>query len=331
MKNRLHVSKNFIVVGLIILTFIVIIFYSKDLHTKNNICTKVGAIIFSDDFAESFLAFQNEIRKYGYNSIEFEVENINGNLDAIKDILNRFKEKGIKIIYATTTPVNQKIKELNDNYNFYVIFAQVASPKESKLVLDESSSGTNFVGVTRAAFKMTEKRISIFKDMFPSLRKLIVFYGAQENFLKEGIKKYYTFVKKLDMEVELVPIVDPQTIKNYRIENPEISGIFMAPSAFSVKYFSELKKLSEKYNIPIMAIDTNLVKKGATVAYSQSFSEDGAQSAYILYLLLRGFNPKNLPVRMPTKIDLFVNKKNIEKIGRNFNQLYYSYADMVIE
>ncbi|MCA1980632.1 MAG: hypothetical protein LDL10_03755 [Calditerrivibrio sp.] len=331
MIDILSFSKKLFTISMTILFLILLFFYSKELHPKHNICMKVGVIIFSDEFTDSFTGLQDGIKRHGYNNIEFEFKNIDGDLNKIENILNEFKKKGIKIVYATTNIVNQKIKELNDNYNFYIIFAQVASPEESKLVLGKSFSGTNFVGVTRAAFKTTRKRIAIFKNAFPYIKKIIVFYNPQEKFLEKHLSQYDSFTNGLGIKVEIVPIINVDSFTQYKVEEPEITGIFMAPSPFSVKFFSKIKEIAKIYRLPIMAIDNSLINKGATIAYSQSFYKDGIQSAYYLHLLIKGMKPEYLPIQMPNNMELFINKKDIDTKNINFNRLYYSYANKVIE
>jgi len=323
---RKYIAFLFIITSVI---FVIIIFkslgVSKSYHPQ-----KVGVILFSEEFRESFIGFQEGAKFYGLKNMEFIVENISGDLGKIETILKYFKERGVKILFATTTPVNLKIKELNKKYDFFVIFNQVADPKGSGLVKDESCSGTNFIGVSRAAFITFGKRMEIFKDAFPEMQNILIFYKENEKFLEEHLKEYDSLAKKINIKALLVPIEDGRSIENYQIKDKN-TGIFMAPSAYLVKYIKNIKSLADRYRIPIMAIDGNLVEKGATIAYSQSFYNDGFSAAYYLHLLLKGIDPKILPTQKPQKMELWINKKNIKNINMKFNQVYYGYADRVIE
>lgn len=311
--------------------FFAFILFENESVSKNHLPYKVGVIIFSEEFRDSFNGLKAGIKQYGYKNIEFYEENINGDLSKVDAILKSFKDKEIKIIFTTTTPLNQKIKELNDKYNFYVIFTQVASPKESGLIKDDKNSGTNFVGVSRAAFITVKKRLKIFKDAFPDLNTIVIFYNPTEKFLEKHTLEYKPFLDKEEINLIMAPIKNEIEIDNYKIENPKNTGIFMAPSAFSVKYFKNIKKLAERNRIPIMAIDTYLVEKGAALAYSQSFFNDGFQSSYYLNLLFKGIEPKHLPIQLPEKMELVLNKKVIDNVTMRFNKVYYGYTDRILE
>lgn len=327
---RKYKMKWFFISIIILFTFFIFLIENNSL-SKSSVPVKVGVIIFSDLFSDSLRGLKDGIASYGFNNIEFVETNINGDLNKVDQILKSFKEKGIKIIFATTTPLNQKLKELNDKYDFHIIFTQVASPVESGLIKDERISGTNFIGISRAAFRTVPKRMTIFKDAFPDLEEFVIFYGKEEKFLEKHLAKYDNLSKELGIKLTILPIKSGSEIDNYEITNPKITGIFMAPSATTVRYFKNIKQLAEKYRVPIMAIDTYLVKNGATIAYSQSFYDDGFQASYYLNLLIKGLDPKDLAIQLPEKMELFVNKSVINKLSIKFNRNYYGYADKVIE
>ncbi|MCX8083790.1 MAG: hypothetical protein N3C60_02610 [Calditerrivibrio sp.] len=324
-------KKRVLLLSVFLLSVVIILVLSQTTSNSDSKRHLVGVLLFSEEFRESFLGLQDGLKKTGHNHVDFDIVNINGDLNLVEPTLKRFHEKGIKIIYSTTTPLTHKIKEYNSKFDFFVVYNQIASPIESKLSLDKKLSGTNFVGPSRAAFVTYKKRIQIFKDAFPNIKTIIIFYGLEETFLEKHLNEYTPFAQQLGLEVILSPIYNKEIFSRYHIEDPSSTGIFMAPSAFSVRHFEQIKKLAEKYAVPIMAIDTYLVKKGATIAYSQSFYNDGIQASYYLDLLLKGINPKYLPIQLPNYMELYINETAISKLKMPFNKLYYSYADRVIK
>lgn len=328
MKNM----KTFLIVIIFALSFLVLfIIFKNNSESRLYPQRKVGVIIFSKEFEDSFRGFSDDVKKYNYLNVEFQVVNIDGDLAKVEPALELFHQKGIKIILATTTPVSQRIKELNDKYGFYVIFTQVASPVESGLAMDEKTSGTNFVGVSRVAFLITAKRMEIFKDAFPELKRVIIFYGPNEKFLEKQLAQYKDIVDNIGLELYLLPLIDEKSIDDAQTLVSGTTGIFMAPSPYSVRYFSKIRDFADRNRIPIMAIDTYLVQKGATLAYSQSFYNDGVQASYYLFLILKGIEPKILPIMRPDKIELYLNRKSISNTKMRFNKSYFGYADRIVE
>ncbi|MGB9730905.1 ABC transporter substrate binding protein [Calditerrivibrio nitroreducens] len=324
--------KTFLIVITFVLFFLALFFiFKNNSESRSYPQKKVGVIIFSKEFEDSFRGFSDGVKKYNYLDVEFQVVNIDGDLTKVEPALELFHQKSIKIILATTTPVNQKIKELNDKYGFYVIFTQVASPLESGLTMDEKSSGTNFVGVSRVAFVTLAKRMEIFKDAFPELKRVIIFYGPNEKFLEKHLAQYKDIAGNIGLELYLLPLIDEKSIDDAQKLVSENTGVFMAPSPYSVKYFSKIRDFADRNRIPIMAIDTYLVQKGATLAYSQSFYNDGVQASYYLFLTLKGIEPKNLPILRPDKMELYLNRKSITNTKMKFNKSYFGYADRIVE
>jgi len=295
----------------------------------------IGVVVYSENFSASFRGLRDGIRDLGLVNVNFEVENLHGDLSEIPEILKKFKNKRIDIVFATTTPVNQEIMKYNDKYRFDIIFNEVAEPVSAGLVKSLKKPGKNFTGVSHIAFKLLSKRFEIFTEVFPERDKILCFIDERDTFAKNQFQYLETF-RKFHPDVKLIKIrvnnsADfAEKLNNLKIGDSSEYGIVMMPHPFFVKEFDKLKSFAMEKRIPVMVIDNSLIDKGGALGYSPTFYDVGYQSAYIAVSIINGRKTPDIPVQFPDKIELTVNLNVLKKMGINFNEKYLAYANRIV-
>lgn len=296
----------------------------------------IGVILYSENFAASFKGFRDGISDLGLINVSFKEENLHGDLSKVPEILQHFNNEGIKIVLATTTPVNQEIMKYNDKYGFNVIFNEVADPVSAGLVKSLDNPGKNFTGVSHIAFKLLSKRFEIFTEVFPERKKILCFVDDRDEFAKnqfEFLDKFREFHPNVKLEKIHIKGLSSLTEKlnALKIDDSSDYGIIMMPHPFFVKEFGRLQSFAFEKRIPVMVIDNSLLDKGGTLGYSLTFYDVGYQSAFIASSIIRGRKAANIPVQLPDKIELGINLKILKDMGISFNDKYLAYANRIIK
>ncbi len=73
--------------------------------------------------------------------------------------------------------------------------------------------------------------------------------------------------------------------------------------------FPRLADLSIKHRLPTMCGLDGYAKAGGLMGYSVNEADNARRAAGYVDRLLRGANPADLPVELPTKFDLVINLK----------------------
>ena len=87
--------KTFLIVSMFVLSMLALFFIFKN-NSESRLYPqrKVGVIIFSKEFEDSFRGFSDGVKKYNYLNVEFQVVNIDGDLLRWSQRLNHFIRKG---------------------------------------------------------------------------------------------------------------------------------------------------------------------------------------------------------------------------------------------
>ncbi len=319
-----------------IIIFFLIFFLINNIYAEN--VKKVGVIIYAKPFYKVFECFKKGLEKCGYiedNNIIYFVKVINSDISKVKPALDFFKERKVNLVLTTTTFVILETKKYLSDYNFNVLFTIVGAPVKSGVVKSFKKHDKQITGISHMGYELVPKRVEIFKDAFPTLKRIIFFYNPYKKYFKKQIDLVKKPAKYLGLDYKGYTITKREDLLNYvkTIKLTPQDGILMFPDAIGMANADLQIKLAHKYKIPLMVLDNVLIGKAGCIGYSPSFCTVGEQASNIANLIFKGVKPSDIPVQLPDKIELAINLKEIKNLDKSiiFNKFYLNFADKVIK
>jgi ABC-type uncharacterized transport system substrate-binding protein len=80
-----------------------------------------------------------------------------------------------------------------------------------------------------------------------------------------------------------------------------------------------------------MAPAREFVQDGGLMSYGEDYKENYRRAATFVHKLMHGAKPADLPVELPTRYHLTINRKTADALGLTIPALLYIFADEVIE
>ncbi|MDK2791683.1 MAG: hypothetical protein PWQ25_546 [Deferribacteres bacterium] len=329
--------RSHIIIITIFLVFTHSLLFAFGLSANLKVPLKVGAIVYSDEFLpglEGLKAGLKELKYLNEKSVYFDIRVINGDLSRIESLLEEFYSKGIKVLFVTTTPVAIKVMQLNKKYNFKVIFNEVADPVLSNLANSLETPGKNMTGVSHAAFRMIPKRIQMALEFFYDTKKVYYLKGDLSRKLKIVSDKVDETERLLNIKIERINFGDSEYenfLKKLSMQDNSNSIIILGPDAELVINFNKIRDMSYMYGIPLVAMDSSLVERGATFAYASNFYDVGKQSSYILDMIFKGADASLIPIQLPDDVGVYINKTALKYIKNRYDLHFLHYARRCFE
>ena len=107
--------------------------------------------------------------------------------------------------------------------------------------------------------------------------------------------------------------------------------LLVLSGAFLIPHRAQVIELAVRQRLPSMWIFKGYAEAGGLMSYGVDAVAMYRQGATIVGKVLKGANPSDLPVELPTKFELVINLKTAKAIGVELPTAILLRADEVIE
>ena len=109
------------------------------------------------------------------------------------------------------------------------------------------------------------------------------------------------------------------------------SGLVVLPDATTVVNRGLIVAVAARYRVPAIYAFRFAVADGGLISYGADIVDQFRQAAGYVDRILKGANPAELPVQLPTKYVMSINLKTAKALGLDLPLLLQQRADEVIE
>ena len=254
--------------------------------------------------------------------------------DELRPIAKAYTEKKFDVIVTLggTAPLIAK----ESTQEIPIVFLGVSDPLLLGLVKSVARPEANVTGVAhRTDVEMHGKRLQVFKEAAPTLRRVVVLYNARvEN---PGHAKSLALVEKVfpDIGLKLAekPIKSAADIEEAlsSVSRDTTDGLFLICSGLFREPFKKIAAVAIQKKLVLMGCGAlDVTEKGALVSYESDRYRVGHRGAWYVDRILKGTKPQDLPVEAPTYFELVLNLKAAKQIGLTIPPNVLARADKVI-
>lgn len=197
-----------------------------------------------------------------------------------------------------------------------IVFLGGSDPVGMGLVASFRRPGGNVTGVADLDVDLAPKRLEIFRELVPSLKRVVFPYDAGELYADAYLERHRRAAASLGVTLIEVPLRTQEearaALAAVRKGGPD--GLF-APRSVSLNIPAFVLEAATRSAIPAMFHDATWVEQGGLASYSANAYEVGRQAARLVDRIIKGAEPKDLPVEQATQFDLVLNLKAAKSLG----------------
>jgi putative ABC transport system substrate-binding protein len=278
--------------------------------------------------------FRAGLAEAGYiegKNLQINIPNVK-TYDELRPVAKGYVEGKVDVIVTSggtaTEIANRTTKQIP------IVFIWVTDPVESGFVKSLASPGTNVTGLTNeAGAEIYGKRLELFKEVVPSLRRVTLLYNARgEN---PGHARNLALVREVAPKLGLTlnenpakSVADVDEILR-RVSKENSDGIFIICSGLFSESYKRINAVAIQQKLPTWGCSAEQSFE-ALVSYSADRFRTGHRGAWYVERILKGAKPAELPVEQPTKFELWINLKTAKQIGLTIPPNVLARADRVI-
>ncbi|TAN30701.1 MAG: ABC transporter substrate-binding protein [Castellaniella sp.] len=236
--------------------------------------------------------------------LKWQFQTAQGNNAIAAQIARKYVGDRPDVIVAIATPMAQAV--VASTKTVPVVFSAVTDPVAAQLVPGVGASGTNVTGVSDAL--PLEKQIDLIKKIVPNAKKIGMVYNPGEANSVVVVKQLRELLPKAGLT--LVEATAPRTVDvgaAARSLVGKVDAIYTNTDNNVVSAYEALVKVGEAAKIPLIAADTDSVKRGAIAALGVNYHDIGVQTGRLVVKILKGAKPGDLAWETSSKLELYVN------------------------
>lgn len=271
------------------------------------------------------------LTKAGYTEakgLKWQFQTAQGNTAIAAQIARKFIGDKPDVIVAIATPSAQAVVAATKTVP--VVYSAVTDPVAAQLVASLDASGTNVTGVSDAL--SLEKQVELIRKVVPDAKKIGIVYNPGEANSVVVVKRLRELLPKSGMS--LVEATAARTVDvgaAARSLVGKVDAIYTNTDNNVVSAYEALVKVGDSAKIPLIASDTDSVKRGAIAALGVNYHDLGLQTGKIVIQILKGAKPGDIASQTSDKLELYVNPAAAKKQGVTLSEAFIKSATKVVE
>jgi putative ABC transport system substrate-binding protein len=273
---------------------------------------------------------RDELKAAGYEigkNLKWEYQSAQGNAGTAGQITRKFVGENPDVIVAIATPSAQSLVAATKTIP--IVYSAVADPIAAQLVKDWKPSGTNVTGLSHMLD--LNKQIDIMKKVVPGVKRVGIVYNPGEVNSTVVVKQLKTLLER--QGIALVDVPAPRTVDVGPAAKSLIGKVDLIYSTTDnnvVSTYESLVKVCNDAKIPLVASDTDSVKRGAIAAYGVNFYDLGRETGKVVVRILKGEKPGDIASATSKNLELFINPGAAQKQGVTLAPDFIKQANKIV-
>jgi len=294
---------------------------------------KIGALTESWGPTPAIVGLRDGLQELGYRENQDFVLGVRftqGNVAELPEAARALVRRGVDLIVVSSGDSAAKAAQMATT-RIPIVFMGGSDPVEAGLVKTFARPGGNITGISDLEFELVPKRMQIFHELIPGLKRVLLVYDATNAEAVSRLQVHRDAARRLGLTLVERPVRTEDEARSVisAIRKSEVDGIF-SPRSLSLNIPGLILDIAPKRAIPTMFHDVFYVERAGLASYSANLYELGRQTARLVDKILKGARPGDVPVEQPTKFELVINLKAAKALGVTVPHSLLLRADRLI-
>jgi putative ABC transport system substrate-binding protein len=286
--------------------------------------------------ADRLSAFQQGLKEAGYvegRNVAIQYRWADNHYDRIPGFLAELIGRRVAVIaMAGSTPGAVAAKSMNSPIP--VVFSVAGDPVQLGLVASLNRPGGNLTGMTVWNAPVVPKRMELLRELVPSASNIGLLTNPTSSPVTEDETRYaQEAARTLGLQLHVLTVSTESEI-DAALGTLARRGRSALLVGSDVLYFvrrEQLAALAAQHALPAIYDRREFAVAGGLMSYGSSILDVHRHVGIYVGRILKGENPADLPVMLPTRFTFVVNLKAAKALGLDVPPSLLATADEVIE
>ncbi len=213
-----------------------------------------------------------------------------------------------------------------------IVFATGDAVREG-LAQSLNKPGGNATGVASAQFEVESKRLGLLRDLVPKAQSIAVLLNPTSEAFDTQLHDIQEAASKVALQINVLRASTEPDVETAFANMVQIhpDALLVAADPYLNNLTDQITALAARHAIPGIYATPQFAKAGGLASYGVSIAGVYHQVGIYTGRILKGANPADLPIELPTKFEFVINLKTAKALGLNVPIGLLNAADEVIE
>lgn len=295
----------------------------------------IGALTESWGPTPAIVGLRDGLVELGYRENEHFVLGVRftqGSAEELPRAARQLVERGADILVTGGGGANEARALQQATDRIPIVFMSGSDPVGTGLVQSFARPGGNVTGVADLDVELAPKRLEIFRELVPGLKRVLFAYDTGDPHAVSQLDRYREAARRLGLMLieRSVRTQAEARLVFGSVQKSEVDGI-LSPRFLSLNIPGFIIEAGLRQSIPTMLHTSYFVEQGGLASYAANLYELGRHAARLVDRIIKGARPADIPVEQATRFELVINMKTAQALGLAIPRSVLLRADRVIE
>ena len=293
----------------------------------------IGALNASWGPTPQVVGLREGLRELGYRENEDFVIGIRftqGDLTALAAAAHHLVQDGVNILLVDHDDAAKAARQATKQIP--IVSTTLGDPVEQGLIQSFARPGSNLTGVADLHLELGPKRLEVFSEMLPGLKRLLFLYHATDAYAVAEAKTLHDAARRLGIVLvaQAVHTQEEAQATLATVRQGEIDGI-LAPRCCALNLPGLILEATSRLQLPTMFETAFWVERGALASYGPDLYASGRMAARLVDKIIKGEKPAEIPVEINPQIEFVINLKVVHALGLTLAPALVYQANRIIK
>jgi putative ABC transport system substrate-binding protein len=283
----------------------------------------------------NFVPARARLAELGYvegRNLAIEYHGADDQLDRLPLLVADLVQRRVAVIVALSGPATAAAKAATTSIS--IIFFTGFDPQVSGFVESLNRPGGNVTGVFIRGPELIFKRLEFLHELVPAAGT-IAFLHTQTA-IKSGdidFQKLQQAAEEMGVKLLFIDVTNASDLDESlaRAKGEGAGALIVHSDPIFLNNREKIIALAARDKLPAMYFIREYAADGGLISYGPNYTDAFRQVGDMVGRVLKGENPKDLPVQQVTKIELVINARTASSLGLAVPLALHGRADEVIE
>jgi putative ABC transport system substrate-binding protein len=264
-------------------------------------------------------------------NVRLELRSAGGDINRIRALAQELVGLQPDVIMTDSTPATVALQR--ETRMIPIVVTGAADPVASGLVPRLDRPGGNITGFANYEPSLAGKWLELLSEIAPGLNRAAIMFNPDTAPVSSYLPSLETAARSLKVVPRIAPVHSDAEIEAaiVALGGEPGGGLVFLPDIFTMAHRAPIISAAARNNVPAVYRLSSFARDGGLLSYGPDNVDPFRRVAPYVDRILRGTKPGDLPVQLPTKFEMVVNRKTAKALGLAIPPSIMLRADEVIE